>query len=185
MDTFTQRKESILLKDDKSNKKSWDSKIQVLCDALNETIDYYTTSSCSGKSVLIEEKTGKDGSYYLWTSHELITVEELKKALFEVKDGVVKFKSESPILHVGCRTLGFSQLLVNNAKKAGFKRSGIMTTSDKYMVEISSSEKLELPIVKNGKVLVDDEFLSELVNQSNLRRQNGWKKIGALTELIL
>jgi len=65
-DTFTQRKESILLKDDKSTKKTWDEKIQALCGVLNETIDYYTTSSCSGKSVLIEEKTGKDGSYYLW-----------------------------------------------------------------------------------------------------------------------
>jgi len=108
-----------------------------------------------------------------------------KKALSEVREGLVKFKSESPILHVGCRTLGFSQFLVNNAKKAGFKRSGIMTTSDKYMVEVSSSEKLELPIVKNGKILVDDEFLFELVNQVNARRKNGWKKINRLTELIL
>lgn len=185
MDTFTQRKESILLKGDKSTKGSWDEKIEKLCGMLNEHIDYYTTSSCSGKSVLIEEKTGKDGSYYLWTSHDLITLEELKRALLEVKEGLVKFKAESPILHVACRTLGFSQLLVDNAKRAGFKRTGIMTTTDKYMVEVGSAEKLECPIVKNGKILVDDEFLEELVNQTNLRRKSGWKKINQLTELIL
>jgi len=185
MDTFTQRKESILLKDDKSTKKSWDEKIENLCGILNENIDYYTTSSCSGKSVLIEEKTGKNGTYYLWTSHNIITFDELKKELLKIKDGLVKFKCEAPILHVGCRTLGFSQLLVDNAKKSGFKRTGIMTTYDKYMVEVGSAEKIECHIVKDGEILVSDKFLMELVNQSNLRRKNGWKKIQKLSQLIL
>lgn len=185
MDSFGQRKEAVLSKIDKSTKGAYDEKIENICGILNENIDYYTTSSCSGKSVLIEEKTGKDGSYYLWTSHDLLTLEELKKELSKIKEGIVKFKSESPILHVACRTLGFSQLLVDNAKNVGFKRSGIMTTSDKYMVEISSAEKIECPIVKDGNILVGDEFLREIVIQSNLRRENGWKKINKLAELIL
>lgn len=184
-DTFTQRKEDILLKNDKSTKGALDIRIEKLCGALNETIDYYTTSSCSGKSVLIEEKTGKDGTYYLWTSHEIITVDKLKKALLEIKEGLVKFKADAPILHVVCRTLGFSQFLVDNAKRAGFKRSGIMTTSDKYVVEIGSAEKIECHLIKDGKILVSDEFLEELVRQSNIRRENGWKKIEKFSQLIL
>jgi len=181
-DSFTQRKMSILSKVDKSSKGSMDAQITELCDALNVTIDYYTTSSCSGKSVIMEEKDGKDGTYYLWTSHNLISVEEIKEALEKVENGLVKFKCESPILHVGCRTLGFAQKLVDDAKRVGWKRSGIMTTSDRYLVELCSVEKMELPIAKDGKVLVNDDFLKILVEENNSRREKGWKKIMSLTE---
>lgn len=236
MDSFTKRKTDILLKSDKSTKGSWDKRIVGLCGALNETIDYYTTSSCSGKTILMEEKDVKDGSYYLWVSHELISVEEIKEVFGKLssklqsptsneanpnsnsvgsslnsaspvylksqkilthpgsedhvtvikgESHLIKFKCEPPILHVACRTLGFAQALVNKAKQVGFKRSGIMTTVDKYVVELCSVEKLECHIFRDGKFLVDDDFLDVLVEQANIRRQRGWKKIEALRQLIL
>jgi len=185
-DSFTQRKTSVLGKIDKSSKGSFDAQIEELCDALNVTIDYYTTSSCSGKSVIMVEKDGKDGTYYLWTSHNLISLEEIKSAIDEreVENGLVKFKCESPILHVGCRTLGFAQKLVDDAKRVGWKRSGIMTTGDRYLVELCSVEKMEFPIAKDGKLLVSDEFLEVLVDENNSRREKGWKKIEALTKTL-
>ena len=84
MDSFSQRKKSILEKKDKASKGSWDVRITMLCNKLNYISHYYTTSSCSGKTVIMEEKTGKDGTYYLWNNHELINFEELKGVLDEI-----------------------------------------------------------------------------------------------------
>lgn len=216
-DSFTQRKTSILGKVDKSSKGSWDAQVLELCEQLNLSLDYYTTSSCSGKSILMEEQEGKNGTYYFWTSHNLVSVDEIKKALseisskldapasgdapthpnseeisdkinsedlvkFEYSGGVVKFKCQAPILHVGCRTLGFAQKLVDSARKVGWRRSGIMTTGERYIVELCSTENLEFPIMKDGKVIVNDEFLEVLVNENNFRREKGWEKIRKLID---
>lgn len=200
MDSFDQRKKSILEKEDKAAKGSWDSRVIELCNKLNSMDDYYTTSSCSGKSVIMEEKIGKDGSYYLWSSHELLNFDEIYSKLFasqiaetrpthpnserisrkindvNVKD-IVKFKAESPILFVCCRDIEKAKELLNKAVEAGFKESGIKITNKLIAVEIRSGEKIEFPILSCGKILVGDEFLKVLVDLVNNKRERGWGKI--------
>jgi len=181
MDSFNQRKKSVLEKEDKAAKGSWDKRIVKLCDKLNSRGEYYTTSSCSGKSVIMEEKTGKDGSYYLWTSHELISLEELSGEVVKViLEGVIKFKSESPIIFVVSNTIENARELMKKAVNSGFKESGIKITDKLIGLEIRSGEKLEFPLIKGGENLVSKDFLSEVVNQANFRRELGWKKIERL-----
>lgn len=178
MDSFNQRKKSILEKMDKAAKGSWDERVIELCNKLNESNDYYTTSSCSGKSVIMEEKIGKDGSYYVWSSHDLISLEEVREALQKIEiNGLYKFKSESPILFVCCRDIDSAKDLFSKAVEAGFKESGIKITDKLIAVEIRSGEKVEFPIVSDGEILVWDEFLRVLVEEVNRKRQRGWDKI--------
>ena len=56
---FDQQKKDCLNRIDKSIKKSIDKDIRPLVNLINNLNDYYTTSSCSGRILLIEKKTDK------------------------------------------------------------------------------------------------------------------------------
>ena len=78
MDRFNQRKKDVLSKLDKSHKSEWDEKISSLCDKINSLDDYYTTSSCSGRILLMinQDKNGKD--LFLFVYHDKISLKKLK-----------------------------------------------------------------------------------------------------------
>jgi len=72
-DRFLQRKTAVLSKLDKSSIGGWDKKIKKLCEKINSLDDFYTTSSCSGRVILMiqQDKKGKD--LFLKTWHEKIS----------------------------------------------------------------------------------------------------------------
>ncbi len=53
MDKFSKRKNDVLSKLDKSSKNGWDRRIRDLCEKINALKNYYTTSSCAGRVVLM------------------------------------------------------------------------------------------------------------------------------------
>ena len=56
---FLQRKKDILSKEDKSSKGDWDKRIIELCDKINSSEKYYTTSSCSGRVIVMLDQEEK------------------------------------------------------------------------------------------------------------------------------
>ncbi|MEN7982718.1 MAG: tRNA wybutosine-synthesizing 3 family protein [Nanoarchaeota archaeon] len=200
---FLQRKKDILEKSDKSSKKSWDEKIIELCNLINNSENYYTTSSCAGRIVLMKDENKKGSGLFLKVWHDEIGFEEFdtlraypekffsriftegKKELDNLMSkGMIKFKMEPPILHIACKNLECASELLENAKHIGFKRSGINTISKNILLELNSTEKLEFPIVKDGKILVNDEFLKIIVEKSNFLLEKGWEKIKKLEEFF-
>ena len=191
---FAQRKKDILSKRDKSHIGKWDEKIVGLCEKINKSENYYTTSSCSGRVIIIADQDKKARDLFLKRYHDLINFEQLKKDLEEVsqtstlpptytKQGekkLIKFKLDPCALHVACASLEDAQKLLDKARLAGWKKSGIITVGKRYVVELNSTERLEFPIINNGKVLVDNEFLKILVKRANEKLENTWKKIKAL-----
>jgi len=181
-DRFLQRKTAVLSKLDKSSIGKWDKKIINLCKKINYLGDFYTTSTCSGRVILMiqQDKKGKD--LFLRNWHEKISFNELKKTLNKIAKTrkIVKFKLEPPIIHIACRDLKNATKMLEKAKYLGFKRSSILTCDRNIFVELNTSDKLEFPIIKNSKVLVDDEFLRLVVEMSNQKLENGWKKIQKL-----
>jgi tRNA wybutosine-synthesizing protein 3 len=182
-DNFQQRKQDILSKIDKSSKKSWDKKIEGLCEKINSLENYYTTSSCAGRIVLIIDKEMKSPGLFRFVSHDEINFEELKKELEELNENL-KFKSEPCILHVACNSLENAQKFLDKAKLSGWKRSGIISSEKRFIVEMNGTEKLEFPIIENKRILVDDEFLKIVVEKSNENLKKSWEKIEKLEELI-
>lgn len=180
MITFERRKQDTLKKDDKSSIGEIDLHIRKLCERINKNEAYYTLSSCSGRIVLIKNMDKKQTGMFVFRSHEILTIEQLKKALNEAsktKETLI-FKQEPPIMAVACKTLEDASLLIEMAReKAGWKNSGIMTLKGRIVCELRSTEYLALPIMENGNLLVNDDFLDILVKESNNRLKKAWEKI--------
>ncbi|MCL5018191.1 MAG: tRNA wybutosine-synthesizing 3 family protein [Candidatus Pacearchaeota archaeon] len=186
IDSFNKRKSDVLSKLDKSHIGSWDEKIAGLCDKINSLENYYTTSSCSGRVVLIidAEKKGKD--LFVFVSHDKISFDELKENL-ELglkKNKKIKFKLEPCILHIACKTLEDAEKLYEKGKLAGWKKSGIIGMKNGITVELNSTEKLEFPIIQNKKILVSDDFLKIVVDEANKKLEKVWGKVEKLEKLI-
>ena len=129
---FSRRKQDCLSKADKSSIGGWDKPIEKLCNKINSLENYYTLSSCSGRSVLIKNVVEKTHDLFVFRSHAKISFGELKKALelaVKCKEGVM-FKLEPVILHVCCAKLEDAEKMLNKAREAGCKNSGIMTLGE-------------------------------------------------------
>jgi len=186
MDIFLKRKQDVLSKLDKSYKSSWDEKIAELCNKINSFDNYYTTSSCSGRIVLMVEQDKKDRDLFVFVYHDEISLkwlkEDLKLALKKKKH--VKLKLEPCILHVSCKSLEDAQKLYDRAKLAGWKKSGIIGMKNGFVVELNSTERLEFPIIHENKIFVDDEFLKIVVDESNKKLKKSWEKIKRLEKAL-
>ena len=182
---FKDMKQKQLLKTDKSNIGKWDARIRALCEKLNKKKEYYTTSSCAGRVVFIKALDEKAKNVFLFKTHKKVKFEELKKALKNIDyGGLIEFKMSSCILHVACLDLKSAQDLVDKAKFAGWKRSGIMATGKRFMVELISTENIEFPIMSDGKLLVDDDFLKVIVKEANGKLERVWGKVEGLERAL-
>lgn len=186
MNPFQKRKKDILSKSDKSSIGKWDKKIEGLCDKINSLENYYTTSSCSGRIILMidAEKKGKD--LFVFVSHDKISFEELKNELNLAlkRNESIKFKFEPCILHVSCKTLEDAEKFLEKGKLAGWKKSGIIGMKNGITLELNSTEKLEFPIIQDKKILVDDNFLKIVVDEANKKLEKSWMKIEKLESMM-
>jgi len=183
---FDQRKKDVLKKNDKSFKKSWDKQILKLCQKINSLKTYYTTSSCSGRVVIMINQDKKDRDLFINVYHDLISFERLKKDLnniIKTNKKLIKFKLDPCALHVACRTLEDAKELCEKAKLAGWKNAGLISFRNK-IVELKSTEKLEFSIIDGNKILVNDEFVKRVVAESNWKMKRSWSRITKLNNLL-
>lgn len=209
-DRFDKRKSDVLSKLDKSHIGNWDEKIKKLCEKINSLENYYTTSSCSGRAVLMIEQEKKAEGLFVAVYHDKITLEKLKedlkkiisspttitptnsqlhlhspdlnsvKLLAHLQNAKIKFKLEPCILHVSCRSLEDAQRIYDKAKLSGWKKSGIIGTKNGFTVELNGTDRLEFPVIRGNKILVDDEFLKIIVEECNEKMEKSWEKIKRL-----
>lgn len=182
---FQNQKKTFLSKKDKSRKGGVDKKIRKLVNIINKNPNYCTTSSCSGRIVLLKQKSSKKHeAEWIFSSHEKAKFAELKKALKNLPKEKVWFKQEGAILHVRCRTIDNAKKLLNSARKAGFKRAGICSLGKKIMVEIIDTERIDMPVAEKGKLLVDDSYFKMIVSEANSKLSRTSKKIKRLEKEI-
>lgn len=185
IDQFLRRKNQQLDKGDRSLKQSWDKHILSLCELINKKNDYYTTSSCSGRVLILIDSKEKRDDLFLFVSHELVSFDELKMELAKINDKrLIYFKYEPCILHVAARSLEGAQKIHDLAKKAGWKRCGIIASDKRFMVELNATDKIEFPIINNGKILVSDDFLNLIVEESNKKLRLSWDKIRRMEDAV-
>ena len=135
--TFEEDKKRTLAKTDKSKKGGIDEKILPLCDLINGSGNYYTTSSCSGRIVLrkVPSSGKKCETEWLFTTHDIADVSEVKQALSRLPDEQVWFGFEAVILHIICADIDAASELVKVMRDAGLKRTGIIST-ERIVVEV-------------------------------------------------
>mgnify|MGYP001617607888 CR=1 FL=1 len=191
MDLFAKEKNDFLKKADKSKKGSIDKYIITLVNEINSKKDYYTTSSCAGRIVLLEMKSQKKNECnWIFTKHDEITFKEINYSLkkYSMKSNKkinyeIWFKQQPLILHVACRNLESAKRLLEIAREI-FRRAGIIAiTERKTTIEIIGSEHLET-IVKDRNFSIEEKYLKQLIKYTNKNFIENKKKIGKFLKLI-
>lgn len=188
---FYEHKRAVAAKMDLSNKGTVDDGVLELVEFLNNSPDYMTTSSCSGRVVLVgkstkspsvesgDEKVIKAGSSMMLVQHDPLAsadvlMAEINKCVEISADThqAVSLKFEPFILHVLCKNEDAARRLLHVAFTSGFKNSGItIGRQSKMVLAVRSTLCLELPIIHCGELLVTPryvEFLTSAVNEKFL-----------------
>ncbi len=143
-----------------------------LVRAINSKKNYYTTSSCAGRIVImkIPDPGRKEDAEFLKKWHREIKLKELLDGLKEHKN--IKNKwiiFNPPIFHIGSRTLEDAYKITQLGIQSGFKNSGIRSvTNKKIITQIISTEGLDVPYSDS----LTDDYLRDLKDNLNfmLRR---------------
>jgi len=184
--TFDNEKQTFLAKQDKSVKGSIDNHIKQLCDLINSKDDFYTTSSCSGRIVMIKlaQSGKKNEAEWLFVSHDEAGVYNLKNELSNPPEEPVWFRFEPFILHVAAKGIDDAKHLLEIVQSLGIKRSGIISLGNKIVIEIIGTERIDTIISKDAKLLVSDDYLSLLVDNANQKMRKNWDDIKNIIEAL-
>ncbi|MBW2980987.1 hypothetical protein KY360_06230 [Candidatus Woesearchaeota archaeon] len=184
MNNFLKQKSDFLKKIDKSKKKSIDKEIIPLIESINKKQNYYTTSSCSGRVVILKKgPQKKKGTKWLYSTHKKADFRELKDSLKTIPKQELWFRQEPLILHICCKTLNDAKKLLNTARTI-FKRAGIITMNKKIIIEIIGTELIHTIISRNRKLLVTEAYLKELVKEANNNMKINNNNINKFHKLI-
>ena len=199
-DNFAKEKSDFLKKKDKSRKGYIDKDAVKIVDCINSKSDYYTTSSCAGRIVLLEMKSRKKNDCgWIFSKHDKVNFNEINNALkhnnqktrelpLNASDkedtslgssakNPIWFKQQPIILHVACRSLDAAKRLLEAARKM-FKHSGILSITDrKTTIEIIGSEKIDT-IIADRDFIADEKYIKQLVKYANHNFAENKRKSG-------
>ena len=168
---FTKNKKQTLEKLEVAKKeKLVDEGIIPIIDIINLNENYYTSSSCYGRIVLLEipDLGDKKNAEFLGKWHRKIKPKDVFLAL-EKSSGIGQlwFLAQSPIIHVYAKNIESADKLVKIAVTCGFKHSSFKTNKKNIIVEIASTERIDAPVGLNGKLYCDKKYIFLLVDIAN------------------
>jgi len=152
-----------------SNEDKVDKDIQPLLEIINNFDEFYTTSSCYGRTALLELPNigNKKDAKFLGKWHRTIDIDELLNSFKNAKKGQIWLLSQSPIIHIIAKSSDSAEKLLKTAISCGFKNSGIKSLGKKIVVEVCSTERLDVPIGDNGEIFCNNDHIKLLVDISN------------------
>ncbi|XP_059839669.1 tRNA wybutosine-synthesizing protein 3 homolog isoform X3 [Hypanus sabinus] len=142
---------------DASRKGRVDAPIVELLQLVNGSERYCSTSSCSGRLLLLGGTDQTEGQKrncpWLFVTHQKCRKEDVVSGLQKAEDNAV-FKFEPFVLHVQCRQVEDAQLLA-----------------------VRSTHCLEVPLCHRGSVLVSDKYIDYLVQVANRKMEENQRRI--------
>jgi len=167
--SFNLSKQNALNKTDKSNATKWDEKIKPLCKKINSHSNLYTTSSCSGRITIIPDSSSKLKNGFFFKSHNRIKEEDIVSIIKNLKS-TAWLRAEPAALHIAAKELSKAQELLSKIRNLGWKKSGIISTKDRYIIEAFAPEILVAPITSK----TPKSYIQLLMQESNkkLRKTN-------------
>lgn len=187
MSGFNEEKLNRLSRVDVSRKGSVDTRIQPVVRLINRIPQYYTTSSCSGRTVILSSAQAsgsedchvvrKKGCVWHHVTHEKLDCSELESSL-EGHGGSAVLRFEPFILHVRCCTLEDARKLLATSIAAGCRNSGITIGKvGKPVVAVRNTLLMEVPLSQKGELLVTHGYLCFLTNEANTKMDENWKRL--------
>jgi len=163
-----------------------DPAVVLLLDLINSHPDYVTTSSCSGRIVLLStgpaERKGESFFYRKW--HRPVMFDEVWDALSSYSGSILWFKFDPFILHVGARDLRSALRIVALARSAGVKIAGIQSADEsKFHVEIRGIDSMAVPVYDDG-LLVGKGYVRALVRFANRKMVRNAERIARLFSTV-
>ncbi len=165
---FSNEKKNFLAKLDKSKKGSIDERGIPLLNVVNALENYYTTSSCSGRVYLWRGSGKKNELEWLKMSHN--------------PKGLVWLRFESSIFHICCKDIKSANWLLDKVRMY-YKKSSILTASNKIIVEIRGGEVIEMPFYVDGKMVFSGDLMW-LLKLINAKMNVMWDKIEKLQKAL-
>jgi tRNA wybutosine-synthesizing protein 3 len=172
-------------KEDLSRKHSIDDYIVTLINQINNHNDYYTSSSCSGRTIVftstaIVTSSTKSDCQWLYVTHEQADLNAILNCLEQRSKDIdmISIKFEAFILHVICRTLECAKVLLNIALECGYRNSGLVISNQgKITLAIRSTHALEVPLVIGRRLCVDQDYITQIVSIANEKMTANMAKI--------
>jgi tRNA wybutosine-synthesizing protein 3 len=183
-------------------KKLIDEDIIPVLEIINSSSNYYTTSSCSGRILLLALASpgAKNKSNILGRWHDALELTAFESAIENWNQyKYLYFLAQSPILHVIARDIDSGIKLRNLGDLGGFKYSTIRSikpikhskstensdyTDARVTVELLSTERLNIPIGRDGKVLIDKNYMNLLIELANDQLTEAQDKLKKLKEVL-
>lgn len=137
---------------------------------INSFDNYYTTSSCAGRFVILSKSSfrGKYTAEFIYKSHSPpIDFTQVKKALEKPFDSYLYLNTEPPTFHIACKTLSDAIILHQMAIDHNIGYSMFKTIKKSIVVEVRGTGMIQMPIGFNGKVFVLDEYLEHIIELCN------------------
>lgn len=165
---------------DKSVKGSVDEPIAGLVRMVNECQEYYTTSSCSGRVMVVGTDASstinqKKNLQWQFVSHQVIDPKKFHELYTRIFREIMprdyssmSLKFEPFILHVRAGSLEAGRELLQVGLASGQRNSGLMLSkSGQVTVAIRGTATLEVPLIHKGILLVKSDYLEEVVKVAN------------------
>lgn len=175
-----------LTDNDKSKKGSIDKQIKPLVDKINSSPDFYTTSSCAGRIMIIKPSTGKDkwNTDWLLSTHDKVDLGQVESSLQKIPSDPVWFRMEPPIIHLVAKDMDSADILLKQANDSGFRRSALLSFKKRIVIEIMIPEKMDVPIAQDNELIVTKDYLKTLIKHANSKLQKSRAKIKKLENLF-
>ena len=185
MQNFQKEKTEFLKKRDKSKIGEIDKDIKKLVEKINSKENFYTTSSCAGRIVLLEKESKKKfDCTWIFKKHDTVKFKEIFDLLKNKKfPNPVWFIQQPLIMHVSCKDLNCAKQFLNLSRKI-FKKAGIIGLNEKrVMVEIIGTEHLET-IVADKNFVANEIYLKNLIRYANKNFEENKNNIGKFLEIV-
>ncbi|MCC7570053.1 hypothetical protein KO465_01760 [Candidatus Micrarchaeota archaeon] len=181
-----------LLKQNKLNayKKAFDAglvdeKAIPLINEVNSKPNYVTTSSCSGRIMLLKFNKGKKDSSFYHKWHRTVDFNEVWKAIQDYdKSEKLWFRAEPFIFHIYAKDLESAQKFLEITRKSGIKRGGIFYFKEYPFLEIFGTEGISVPVVDQNEILIDEKYGRYVVESSNILLNRIFKRLDIFTENV-
>lgn len=147
-----------------------DEDVLPLVRLLNSFEQYYTTSSCAGRFVILSKGSfrGKYTSKFVYKTHKPpVDLEKVKQVLKEQFEGYLYINVEPPTFHIACKSLDAAIELHQLAIESNIGYSMFKTIKKSIVVEVRGTGMLQIPIGIDNRILVSEEYVEEIISLAN------------------
>ena len=163
-----------------------DEKMLSLCNYINSTGDFFTSSGCAGRIMLLGlyGKGTKEESYFHRKWHRAVKFAELWDGLEAKSNGTLWFKMEPFIIHIGTCDIGNANLLLDVMRNAGVKRGGIIVAKKgKCIAEFVGTQSISLPVKKGAKILIEGKYMKQILDEANSKLKKNYELLKRLEKV--